>query len=291
MIIMSQTEDIIFEVNVNEDTIYYSDNWKNKFKYDPITKDFKKKIYESENIHIEDKEIIKELIEDVASGIEYKMVDIRIRTENDKYIWCRIRATGIRNDDNVVYKAIGAIIDIDKEKREAQSLLFKAQRDSLTNLYNKGTTNQLIEDYIHNEGKDGNHAFFIIDIDDFKSINDNLGHLVGDTVLSNISSKISTIFRDDDVVGRIGGDEFIVFLKNISSEELIRKKGDDLTQAFKESFTGDDNTYKVSGSIGIAKYPHHGTNFKDLYTNADKALYGSKNGGKDRYSIFNKIND
>ena len=66
--------------------------------------------------------------------------------------------------------------------------------------------------------------YFIIDIDDFKSINDNLGHLVGDTVLSNISSKISTIFRDDDVVGRIGGDEFIVFLKNISSEELIRKK-------------------------------------------------------------------
>lgn len=285
-IIMSQTEEIIFEVNIEEDTIYYTDTWKDKFKYDPICEHFSKSIYKSENIYVEDKPIIKELIKDITSGIEYKTVDIRMRTEGNNYIWCRIRVTGIRNEDNIVYKAIGVIIDIDKEKREAQTLLFKAQRDSLTNLYNKGTTQQLIEDYIHHEGESGSHAFFIIDIDDFKSINDNLGHLFGDSALSTISSKISNVFREDDVVGRIGGDEFIVLLKNIRSEELIRKKGDDLVQAFKESFTGKDNNYKVSGSIGISIYPSHGRNFEELYANADKALYISKKEGKDRYSIF-----
>lgn len=286
-IIMSQTEDIIFEVNVNEDTIYYSDNWKNNFTYEPITRNFMKKIYKSENIYEEDKETIKELIEDIESGIEYKTVDIRIRVENQNYIWCRIRVTGIRNENNIVYKAIGTIIDIDKEKREAQSLLFKAQRDSLTNLYNKGITQQLIEEYIHNEGRNGNHTFFIIDIDDFKSINDNFGHLAGDTVLRDISSKISNIFRDYDIVGRIGGDEFIVFLKDINSEKVIYKKGDSLLQAFKEIFIEGNSNYKISGSIGIAKYPDHGTTFSELYANADKALYVSKNGGKDGYSLFN----
>ena len=115
-----------------------------------------------------------------------------------------------------------------------------------------------------------------------------MGHLAGETVISNISTKISGVFTDYDVIGRIGGDEFVVFLKNINSENLICKKADKLVQAFKEISIWEDNNYKLSGSIGIAKYPEHGMNFSELYTNADKALYESKNGGKDRYSIFNK---
>ena len=102
-----------------------------------------------------------------------------------------------------------------KKKQEAEELLFKAQRDSLTGLYNKGIAQSMIEEYMENEGLKAKGALFVIDVDNFKAVNDNLGHLAGDSVLTNISSMLSEVFNENSIVGRIGGDEFIVFLKNI----------------------------------------------------------------------------
>lgn len=290
-IIMSQTDEIIFEYNTNEDTVYYADTWRNKFEYEPIKRNFVKNIYDSSNIYDEDKQTIKELVNDIYNGIEYRTIEIRIKKEENNYIWCRIRVTSIKNDDGEIYKVIGVLTDIDKEKRDAEGLLFKSQRDSLTKLYNKETTHQLIKDYINNEGRNGKHAFFIVDIDDFKSINDNFGHLSGDLVLSNISERISNIFRKDDIVGRIGGDEFVVFLKNADLEELINRKADELVKGFKESFIGENHEHKVSGSIGIARYPQDGKRFEELYVNADKALYKAKNQGRIDILFFQKIKE
>ncbi|SFC85606.1 diguanylate cyclase domain-containing protein [Clostridium uliginosum] len=285
-IIMEQTEDIIFEWTIAEDTISYSSNWNSKFKYIPFKSNVKENVFKSNSIYKDDAEGFKELLLDIEKGNPYRETEIRIRTEKDNYIWCRVRVTAIFDENGFVFKAIGVIIDIDKEKRKTENLLFKAQRDSLTELYNKGTVQQIIENYIDNDGINGKHALFMIDIDDFKSINDNLGHLFGDSVLHEVSLAISNVFTKDDVVGRVGGDEFMVFLKNVDSEELILKKADDLVQAFKKIFTGENLKYKVSGSVGIARYPYDGENFNELFINADKALYSAKNQGKDNYCIF-----
>lgn len=107
-------------------------------------------------------------------------------------------------------------------------------------------------------------ALFIIDIDDFKSINDNMGHLVGDDVLSNVSSMFLNVFYENAIVGRIGGDEFIVFLKDIKSEKVIYDKADKLVNGFKAGYIENNLDYKVSGSIGIAKYPKDGESFGEL---------------------------
>jgi len=195
--------------------------------------------------------------------------------------------TAMFDENGNILKTIGLISDIDKEKAEAETLLFKAQRDSLTGLYNKGTVQSMIEDYI--ESKDTNGALFVIDVDNFKGVNDNLGHLAGDFVLAGISSMLSKVFDENSIVGRIGGDEFIVFLNNIDSEELLYKKADDLVKGFRSSFEEESSEYKVSGSIGIAKYPEHGKSFKELFINADKAVYLAKSKGKDNYCIFEYI--
>ena len=139
------------------------------------------------------------------------------------------------------------------------------------------------------ENDDANGALFVIDVDNFKGVNDNLGHLAGDYVLAGISSMISKVFDENSIVGRIGGDEFIVFLKNVDSEELLNKKAEELIKGFRSSFKGESSEYKVSGSVGIAKYPENGKSFKELFINADKAVYLAKSKGKDNYCVFEDI--
>ncbi len=288
-IIMSQTEDIIFEWNIDEDTLCFSGNWRNKFNYDPIITDITNKIYKTDNIYKDDINKLGEILNGIVYGDTYKETEIRLRKNNGEYIWCKIRMSAMFDEEGNIFKAIGIVIDIDKEKMEAEKLLFKAERDSLTGLYNKGTVQSMIEKYMENEGANINGALFVIDVDNFKSINDNLGHLAGDSALSAISSMFSEIFYENSIIGRIGGDEFIIFLKNINSEEFLYKKADELVRKFRLDFVGEAQNFKMSGSIGIAKYPQYGRSFKELFINADKAVYLAKNNGKDNYCVFGDI--
>ncbi|MFT8352483.1 diguanylate cyclase domain-containing protein [Clostridium saccharoperbutylacetonicum] len=283
-IITSQTDNIIFEWNVKEDTVHYYGNLKNRSDLKQIFENVTKKLYKTDYIHIDDKKVFGKMLNEIVIGEPYKETEIRMKTD-DEYIWNKIRISAMFDENGDISRAIGIIIDIDKERKETEELVFKAERDSLTGLYNKGTTERLIEEYINNN-KGGMGALFQIDLDNFKKINDNLGHLAGDFVLTNMSSMLIEIFSENSIVGRIGGDEFIVFLKEVESEELIYRKAEQLVLGFRTNFTKEFLNYKLSGSIGIAKYPEHGENFQDLYIKADKATYLAKNKGKDNYCIF-----
>lgn len=289
-IIMSQTEDVIFEWNVKEDTVYFSENWATKFNHDVNIMEVSKKIHDSAGIFKDDFGELGNMLNKIIMGEKYKETEIRIKDKYDRFIWCKIRATAMFDADGNIFKVMGVIVDIHKEKIEAQDLLYKAERDSLTKLYNKGTAENMIRKYMEEEIESSNRgALFVIDVDNFKAINDNLGHLFGDNVLSEIGKMLSDIFNEDSIVGRIGGDEFIVFLKNVNSEEFIYKKAEELVKGFRRNFIHHTLNYKVSGSIGIAKYPKHGTNYEELFANADKAVYLAKNKGKDNYCVFKDI--
>ncbi len=176
---------------------------------------------------------------------------------------------------------IGKAIDINEQK----SLFQLSQTDQLTNCYNKVTAENLIKEAIATS-RDGSHVMFIIDIDNFKAVNDNLGHHYGDMVLSGIAADLHAQFRTVDIIGRIGGDEFIVFVKNMRDLKIIEARAKGIARAFKNTYSGEHGEYKVSGSIGIALYNKDGDNFEDLYKAADKALFQSKLAGKDRYTFY-----
>lgn len=167
-----------------------------------------------------------------------------------------------------------------------ESLKLKAENDLLTGLFNKVTSELAISEYLSNEGKDGRHALFIIDLDDFKNINDELGHFYGDKALSEVSNIIDHCLRTTDIKGRIGGDEFIVLLKNIVSDDDISNKAVEICDQLKEIMLVKDTSWKVSGTVGVAIYPDHADNFKDLFLKADDAMYYSKELGKGSYYIY-----
>ncbi|MFQ8599805.1 MAG: GGDEF domain-containing protein [Oscillospiraceae bacterium] len=144
----------------------------------------------------------------------------------------------------------------------------------------------MIRSFLENEGKKGVHALLIIDIDNFKTINDSQGHLFGDSVLASIAAVIGACFRITDIVGRIGGDEFVVFLKNVRSKSNIQEKARQVCQAFRQLRMQDGRKAAISGSIGIALCEHGNMGYEKLFQMADNALYSAKKRGKNRYDFY-----
>ncbi|WP_042349969.1 sensor domain-containing diguanylate cyclase [Bacillus massiliigorillae] len=286
--ITEHMNEILFEWDLIQDTLQFSSNFVEKFGYEPIVEKISLSVPTSMHIHPEDVVIFSEAFNSIYNGAPDVQCELRIKQYPDKYIWCKIRITSQFDENGHIFKAFGTISDIDDQKQTMQKLLFKAQRDSLTGIYNKATTQNFIEECLTGDDHHKNHALFIIDIDNFKHVNDQLGHLFGDAVLKDTAHDIQHLFRDSDIVGRIGGDEFMVFLKDIPSEDLVIEKSKLLMDVFRRSFTGRNKDYKISGSVGVAIYPRDGKTFNELFQNADNALYAAKKQGKDCFCIFSQ---
>ena len=166
----------------------------------------------------------------------------------------------------------------------------QAHIDQLTGILNKRTFEDRTAGRLSGALSIERHALILLDVDDFKGVNDTLGHAYGDAVLAKIGSTLLQTFSADDYLGRIGGDEFCIFMnirpdESVRPVDLVRMKCEALSAAFHDFYTGDQGDYKISCSMGIAFFPRSGQTFPELYAAADKALYRSKQRGKDTYSI------
>ncbi|MBW6410596.1 EAL domain-containing protein [Clostridium weizhouense] len=285
-IIAEQCDNILFEYLIPNDTMIYSSKYINITGNKPVIRKFKETILKSDYIYKDDIKIFLSLIEEILSGKNFVSADLRIKSKAGTYIWIKIQATTIFDFNNKPVKSIGKVLNIDKEKKEYFNLKLETQLDPLTKLYNKTVSKSLIDDYLTTQDIKTTHAFMIIDIDNFKSVNDNLGHIFGDSVLSKIALNIKKPFNNYDIIGRIGGDEFIIFLKNVSCLDYIYEKATSICNIFKNTYTGENKTHKISCSIGISLYPNHGNNYDELLKKADYALYKAKQHGKDCFEIY-----
>lgn len=176
--------------------------------------------------------------------------------------------------------------DIDEEKREEQKLVTAAKMDKMTMVYNRETTMDTIRKIL-NEEPDQNHVLFMIDVDNFKNLNDSRGHQAGDEFLIDLAAEIKGSFRETDVVGRIGGDEFFALMRNVPGDSITLRKAQDLLNTMQE-VCEDYKDLNLSTSIGISMYPEDGTTLDELYAQADGALYEAKRKGKNRYMFAKK---
>jgi diguanylate cyclase (GGDEF)-like protein len=179
-----------------------------------------------------------------------------------------------------------------KELKEQESHLIKKreQLDPLTTLYNKDYSRKLIDEFLKGQQKNKTHALMLIDIVNFSTINENLGYIFGDNVLINLADSLKKIFYDTDIVGRIGGDEFIILLKDISSRELLESKAKEIYSIFYNTYTGENKNYKMSCSSGIAVYPDDGKNFTELFDHAHLSLLNVRNMTDKHICFFDEIN-
>ena len=172
---------------------------------------------------------------------------------------------------------------LEKKIQEVSDIKSKSRQDTLTGLWNRAYTEETVNRMIEN-GTPG--ALFMIDMDNFKAINDNYGHIAGDKVLKMFADTLRDFAGEEDILCRIGGDEFVAFVKDMTSKTELSNHAADIISDLCKKIKNCGFDTNTSVSIGIAQTPEDGTEFNKLYNSADKALYYVKQNGKNSYHFF-----
>jgi diguanylate cyclase (GGDEF)-like protein/PAS domain S-box-containing protein len=246
-----------------------------------------------ENIHPEDKENAINNSHRVLLG-EPIIHKYRFKTKNGEWKWLRDRAKLITDKiTGIPLEIIGGWTDM-SELIKAENELLKSQEkihrlahyDSLTQLPNRVLINERIEQEIHFSFRENRHfSLLFLDLDDFKIVNDSLGHHYGDGLLRQVAQRLEGNLREVDTAGRLGGDEFVVILNNTNSDGAAHV-AQKILKSFQEPFNIDSKVLSIQTSIGISIYPQNGRDSNSLTRHADIAMYHAKNTGRGQFSFF-----
>lgn len=296
-VISAQNQSIIFDYDINKKILDISGDTDFIFGPNYPTNAPVDIEYLVAKVHPDDVSTFYKFIHTFMDGKMYRSFEFRFQCEDENYYWFRFSSTLVK-EASLPSKLIGNLVNVETQKNQELSLKKEAECDPLTGLLNKKALAKYVDDFLKTQKADSVHALFIIDLDNFKSVNDTLGHVYGDKVLLEASSKLVRVFSEKDFIGRIGGDEFATFL-NLSAfdnmenaKRIIIQKGASLTKALHETYKGQNNQeVTVSASIGIAIYNKDGGNYLTLYHHADNALYETKKNGKNGYSFYAESTD
>lgn len=292
LIASNQNQTLIYEYDMDKKIIEFSGD--TKFLLGTDKKVFPAEYASTEyfkRVHPDDIIITNQLLKAIRNMENDFSAEFRYKTFADEYIWLKMSGSIIKREGEPV-KFIGSISNVNSQILHEQELKSIADKDRLTGVLNKSALEESIKSSLNANKNITSFALFIIDLDNFKAVNDKLGHLIGDMAIQDAAKKISLIFSEKDFIGRFGGDEFCVFLQlsNAAEEKnfqkIINNKLQTLKTILNEDYFKDNIVVHVSASIGVAIYPQHGVNYQELFHNADHALYDVKMNGKDGYKIY-----
>ena len=282
----------IFEWNIPEDTLEFDEMMHKLIQHRIPNVGVKAHLLHARLVHPEDRMNFKNHIDRMVNMTtrrsapfqDYEL-EFRILTTDQYYVWFRLRYRA-EFENGKAFRVTGFLQNVEKFCRERDEFKNIIERDQMTGLYSKTHAPYLVNQVLEDKSK--MNALLVIDLDNFKSVNDKLGHLIGDAVIMDMAMNLKTTFRKSDILGHIGGDEFMVLMKNIKSEEIIHQKCDQLRNLLRRVYNHDDQKVSVSSSIGIAIFPQHGEDYKTLFACADAALHQSKKDGKDTQTIYSE---
>ena len=220
-----------------------------------------------------------------GEGTTSKTVRVFNFCGKEVYKWYRVTATLLTNKGEGKAITIGTVEDIDERENERLLLHEKATTDSLTSLWNRAEIENAINERLSKLEAGEHSVFAIMDLDDFKDINDDFGHDCGDRALMRFADILRATFRFGDVLGRLGGDEFVVYMTLTADKEIVERRLRELIENMQSGYIDDDRDIpNISCSIGCC-IAGKGDSFESVYKRADEALYDSKTRGKQQFTI------
>lgn len=200
---------------------------------------------------------------------------LRLKRRDGGYSWYRSQYKAVFGSDGKVIRLIGTLTDISAQIDREIELRNQAQQDPLTGVYNRAGV-KLINARLEQISRG---ILFMLDLDDFKSVNDTYGHMAGDRLLTAIGGVLRETFRTDDIVARVGGDEFVAFMSGSDSRVTAEQKGQELLERVR-ALRVDGVDRRVTVSVGAASAPALGRSYEALSLAADEAMYQVKHSGK-----------
>lgn len=275
-----------YEIDIEDDIVIreYANRKKEAGKYSDVLEQFiEKRVLDQYQAYLREscsleymKRCFQQQVYDYIVEYEY------IRNNGSPY-W--VASELHLEEEKGIRKAFMTVRDIDSKKRRELHLEQQAVFDALTQVYNRSAGIRKISTALETMQPEDISAFLILDLDNFKQVNDCLGHMMGDQVLIEVARIMKTHFRNYDVICRLGGDEFIIFIQKIPLEAL-----DKIVRSFLRklvlTYSSEGKEVTVSASVGAALAPVHGTDFSQLYEKADSALYQVKNSSKNDYMLY-----
>ncbi|MEG2915656.1 MAG: EAL domain-containing protein, partial [Oscillospiraceae bacterium] len=282
--ILPYTKDVIFEWNIMIDEMVCTEMFFQKFGYTSPKKDYIHQMQASGYVHKDDIAKFDRTFCELKKGKKFSTCDVRIQRIDDEYLWCKLCATSILDENNNVTRIIGVLTDINESKLLIQDMKKRADLDPLTNLLNRTTFEKLVS--VHIEETKSLSAFIMIDLDRFKQINDKFGHAGGDKVLTVLSKRFMQSFQNEDYIARMGGDEFAVYMRDLDSREYLIERLDYVMKNINKEIDIDGIKHIPECSMGVYVIEKgKKETFNNCYKRADIELYKAKDNGRNCLSF------
>ena len=276
-----------WEWSVMDNAVYFSPEWKKLLGFQDD--EMPNQVDEwSNRLHPAERELVLSKIKNyVEHPVQVLKLEYRMRHRDGSYRWMIAQTIANLDKNNKATRLIGTMLDVTEQKQIEQRVREAAQHDVLTGLPNRA----LIFEYASHllaaaNRKHGRGALLFIDLDRFKPVNDLYGHEIGDRLLKEVARRLTSCVRHEDVIGRIGGDEFVIVLPYIGKDFSVPTVAEHVLEALLKPFQIGELDLSISASIGISLYPQHGTDVDALLHAADLAMYHVKESGRGAYHVY-----
>jgi diguanylate cyclase (GGDEF)-like protein/PAS domain S-box-containing protein len=280
----------LWDWDLRMNRVYFNESWSNLIGAEPRESTFTGDEVSSWN-HPDDQPVFEAALGNTLKGVSDDFdCEYRVRDAKGEWIWINARGKVTQRDSSgKALRMTGTSTNISKRKRAEERAEFLATRDALTGLPNRVLLHDRLEQAVFNAARNhGGFGFMFIDLDRFKTINDSLGHQVGDELLKRVAQCLTACTRATDTVARLGGDEFAVILENLGNDddEGAQQVADKMIASMGAPMLIESQHLSTSCSIGISLYPTDGKDSATLMKNADVAMYYAKEKGRNNYQFF-----
>lgn len=289
-LLMSLTDEFafIYDKATNMFKMFKYDRFNRIILYDMDIDQWKREMLSKSYVKYDEKVMLDTLVLNMktyADSFSIKM-NCAIRTQSDIFEAVRFIGT-VHNESSGNKIIVGRVVSDESvgHASTAMEIMNELQYDSLTGVYNKKTITEYAKKRISEE-KEKRIVIAILDVDHFKSVNDTFGHLYGDKVLARVGGRLKEIVGEDGVIGRIGGDEFMIVFNGLDDDQVLRGMLRAIRTQIKWEFAEDFENLSITCSIGASIFPVNGRDYEDLFKKADCCLYIAKEKGRDRYVFF-----
>lgn len=289
-LLMSLTDEFafIYDKETNMFKMFKYDRFNRIILYDMDIDQWKREMLSRSYVKYDEKAMLDTLVLNMktyADSFSIKM-NCAIRTQSDIFEAVRFIGT-VHNESSGNKIIVGRVVSDESvgHASTAMEIMNELQYDSLTGVYNKKTITEYAKKRIAEE-KEKRIVIAILDVDNFKSVNDTFGHLYGDKVLARVGGRLKEIVGEDGVIGRIGGDEFMIVFNGLDDDQVLRGMLRAIRTQIKWEFAEDFENLSIICSIGASIFPVNGRDYEDLFKKADCCLYIAKEKGRDRYVFF-----
>lgn len=289
-LLMSLTDEFafIYDKETNMFKMFKYDRFNRIILYDMDIDQWKREMLSKSYVKYDEKAMLDTLVLNMktyADSFSIKM-NCAIRTQSDIFEAVRFIGT-VHNESSGNKIIVGRVVSDESvgHASTAMEIMNELQYDSLTGVYNKKTITEYAKKRIAEE-KEKRIVIAILDVDHFKSVNDTFGHLYGDKVLARVGGRLKEIVGEDGVIGRIGGDEFMIVFNGLDDDQVLRGMLRAIRTQIKWEFAEDFENLSITCSIGASIFPVNGRDYEDLFKKADCCLYIAKEKGRDRYVFF-----